>query len=158
MQFPATAGNEQLTIAALDFICPAWWATDLSPLWTRAKADGPDVPIPGGETIARRKSLPPWRVVVPMAIGGAVDPEGDPHAFGDVGLEENIDAINAAIDVLTTGDGTRALVLTRASGATWGNPCHVLGLDLGTMNADGTANAALELSIPAGRLVPVGGS
>lgn len=157
MPFPSAA-TEQLTIDSVDFICPAWWVTDLSPLWGRATAVGNDIPIPGGETIPMRKRLPSWRVVLPMAIGSDVDPSGTPHADALIGLEENIDELMAVAEVLTTGDGTRDLVLTRASGAQWGAPCHVLGIDLGAVRPSGAPSAALELSIPAGKLSPLSGS
>ena len=156
--FPLPISGEQLQIGSSFYACTrAWWPQDdgLSVLWTGADAIGNDLAVAGGRTISRRKRLPVWKVPLPMAIGSSHAPDGTPHANRLTGLEANIDEMMEVVELLTEGGGTHDLILTRASGATWGEECHVLGLSLGGVRPSGVKSAALKLSIAAGRLVPL---
>jgi len=150
-----TLGAEQLTIGDVELIGKAWTVKDVSDLWTPARLLGSDAEIPGEATIPRRRRRPPKDVVLPMAILSNCDSDGVQATDALEQLEENIAELLAIVDLLTSDGGTRELVLTRASGATWGADVHVLALDLGRITPVGTNNAGLVLSIPDGKLTEI---
>lgn len=145
-----------LTIDGFLLNTAAWDITDLTPLWIETTMDGEDVPLPGVDgAVPFQRFMQPASFALAMKISGDVDELGVDYANAMIGMETNLASIKAAIVTpVHTGDGTRAAVLTKPSGATMSADVHVLGIRTSGIKAAGTRQsflpAVLQLSIPMG--------
>lgn len=163
MTWPAacTAATGTLEVDGVNLHTAAWWLVSCVPLWPPVGAARryDSVLVPGATGTVpepfyegeRRESLPFW-------ICGEYAPDGelqDPWP----GLEANLNALDAILAPVSTGDGTRSATLTMPSGTPLTADVVILGIAPGATvvgtNGDGVSGvgmlATLELVIPAGR-------
>ena len=152
LTYNTAAGD--LTIGGVAMNGPAWVVLNLNELWLPANVRGSDRIVPGavGVLAYRRRATVTTRSLQ-MLISGTHDRTGASVADRFEGLQANVDYLIAnVVDPVGSGDGTRSAVLTMPDSTTRTEPVHVLGLELGQTNPDGSwAKAVLELSIPSGR-------
>jgi len=148
-----------LTIGGVSMFTPAWRCENLWELWQPPEQRGDDRIRPGvSGSFAVKRRIAATRRTLLMHISGLVDPFGviattNPMAQMAFNLRSlEIFVVNAT----NVGDGTRSLVLTMPTGLQRTAPVHVLGMEISEMRHDAKwCNAAIELSIPGGRLVDV---
>lgn len=112
--------DEYLEISTVPLATPAWRILDLSPLWDGPQVRGDDLLIPGTAgvlTQPRRATV--TRKVLPIAIFGEQDWEGNVYADPFTGVRTNLDYLYTNVFApVGTGDGTRAATHHLKSGAT----------------------------------------
>lgn len=143
---------ESLAIDGWQSETPAWTILDYTPLKEPAAKRGADRVLPG---VTGVKGYPRRYTVtekqLPMHIFGDTAPNGSLYPDGQDGLQDNIDAIVAAIvDPPSTADGTRSATWTLPDGTTRTAHVHVIEFPL-TRLSPVMARAVLTISIPAGR-------
>jgi hypothetical protein len=132
----------------------AWDCVDVLELWEAADQRGSDriisgvngvIPFPRRPTVTKHS--------LPMVISGAVDQAGTPNTDPIIGLEANIDYLEAnVVNGSVAADGTVAASIVKPSGATRTANIHVLALRLGK-RVRWNLLATLDISIPTGVFV-----
>lgn len=143
-----------LEISSTPLATPAWRVLDLSRLYGMSKR-GTDLVMPGAEGVRPYERVVTFRsVALPLIVFGAQDRTGASNSNIYLGLDDNVDALMAAIvEPPGTTAGTRAAVWHRATG-NFTADVHVEGLDPEAWGR-GWCRFSLELSIPAGRWAAV---
>lgn len=111
---------EYLEIATVPLATPAWRILDLSSLWDGPEVRGDDLLIPGAAgvlTQPRRATV--TRKVLPIAIFGEQDREGNVYPNPFTGVRTNLDYLYTNVFApVSTGNGTRAAIHHLADGVT----------------------------------------
>lgn len=107
-----------LTIDGFPLRCPAWAVYDLTGLWLPAALRGRNRIVPGAAgTIINPKRVTITRHSLVLGVTGGYDQTGAVNPDPWVGLEENLDAIIAAVfDPPVLPDVSRTATLTKPSG------------------------------------------
>jgi len=143
----------QLVINGTSCLGPAWWVTDLTPLFQAGRKRNQNVTIPGvaGERpyMHRRHSL---EVSLPMVFIGDNDAAGVATASQLAGLDANVAAFRAAVvdPVGAAVTGVVAATLTRFTGGTQTANVQVLDLTLLDTSSCAFWSATLDLIVPSG--------
>lgn len=142
-----------VSISGIGLMTVAFTILDVRPLWNAADVRGEDLDIPG---LAGRTPYPrivdETKVTLEIAFSGFVNTAGTFYGDPWVGLQTNWDYVKAnCIGPSGSGDGTRAVVLTKPSGATVSANCHVETMKMTEMVGP-IAKATIPIVIPPGRL------
>jgi hypothetical protein len=141
----------ELLIDGTSLHCPAWVATDLTPLWLPGEVRGSDRLLPGVVGVKPyRRRLTVTSVDLPMIVTGHVQPDGTLNEDGWAGLQENLAQLSSWVTDSPADDGTWPAELIMPDGSSRTADVHVLALRLGELGIGATL-ASIELSIPAGR-------
>lgn len=144
-----------LTIGGIDMNGPAWKVLNMHVLKQPPPQRGSDRLIPGSSgVLAYRRRTTVAVHSLQMLISGTHDRNGSSNSNRVQQLFTNVDYLQyEVVEPPTTGDGTRAAVLTtNGQLVPLTADIHVLGMEFGEMSADATwMKAVLEISIPSGR-------
>lgn len=144
-----------LTIDSVELQGPGWCFPDLSDLLGDPDYVGEDRPISGAHDDPFPRDDGRLDTVLTGVVAGDYSQAG--ALLGgtlEAGVITNLTALKAITAPVTTGDGTRAAVLTLANGTTKTAAVHFGPLKVAYSGATGgLVNVTVRLEVPAGRFV-----
>lgn len=146
---PLIVATEYVEVSSVPLATPAWRVVNVSELWQGPEVRGDDRLVPLVDGVVPYPRRPDVTVrTLRVHIFGDYDHEGNAHTDGRAGLWANIAYLRDNVaDPVTSGDGTRPIVVHLPDGDTLEGDAHVGPLEW-SVQSPVWALATLDVSLP----------